>query len=320
MRALSRIFYSPSSSIVFFTSSSVTLQKTVYNADADTVTVSVKYSVLSIDLVLTKGSANFIVALPADLTTTPSGAYSGSKTVLGQTINAMVSVNSDTSMDLSISGVISLACTDEAYHLDGKDVVVDNIDQAGDCAHDALEENGVTLQGVTYDDSKDEITVSVKYSVMSIDLVLSKTGEFRIGVIQALLGAPEGTYDGSKTVLGQNINAEVVVNSETSMDLSISGVISLACKDEAYHLDGSDVVVDNIDQAGDCAHDALEENSVTLKSVSYDESKDEITVSVKYSVMSIDLVLSKASAARPALPTIMTKNLRGGKPSKYALQ
>ena len=241
---------------------------------------------LSIDLVLSKGSVNFVIALPVDLETIPSGAYSGSKTVLGQTINTMVSVNSETSMDLTISGVISLSCSDEAYHLDGKDVIVDNIGTAGDCTHDALEENGVSLQSVTYDDSADTITVSVKYSVMSIDMVLSKTGEFQ--TIVTLLDTPEGTYDGSKTVLGQTINAEVVVNSETSMDLSISGVISLACKDETYHLDGSDVIVDNIDQAGDCAHDALEENSVTLKGVTYDDSADTITVSVKYSIMSID--------------------------------
>ncbi|GMH91538.1 hypothetical protein TL16_g12087, partial [Triparma laevis f. inornata] len=153
---------------------SVTLEKTVYDESSDTITVSVKYSVMSIDLVLTKGSSNFVIALPVDLTTTPSGAYSGSKTVLGQTINAMVSANTDTSMDLSISGVISLSCSDEAYHLDGSDIIVDNIDQAGDCAHDALEENGVTLKGVTYDESSDTITVSVKYSVMSIDLVLAK--------------------------------------------------------------------------------------------------------------------------------------------------
>ena len=157
----------------------------MYDESADTITVSVKYSVLSIDLVLSKASADdnsvvVTVPLPVSLlATTPSGAYSGSKTVLGETINALVSVNSETSMDLSISGVIDLSCADEAYHIDGSDIVVENIDQDGDCAHDALAENSVTLKSVTYDDSKDEITVSVKYSVLSIDLVLSKNGEFR---------------------------------------------------------------------------------------------------------------------------------------------
>ncbi|GMI02426.1 hypothetical protein TrVE_jg2891 [Triparma verrucosa] len=290
---------------------SVTLEKSVYDEAADTITVSVKYSVMSIDLVLTKGSSNFVIALPADLATTPSGAYSGSKTVLGQTINAMVSANTDTSMDLSISGVISLSCTDEAYHLDGSDIVVDNIAQAGDCAHDALEENGVTLKGVTYDESSDTITVSVKYSVMSIDLVLTKTSD-DFQVVVTVLSDPEGTYSGSKTVLGQTINAVVTSNSATSMDLSISGVISLSCTDEAYHLDGSDIVVDNIAQAGDCAHDALEENGVTLKGVTYDESSDTITVSVKYSVMSIDLVLSKASSKYPTKTFPMAKNMLRG--------
>ena len=71
----------------------------------------------------------------------PSGEYSGSKTVLGQSINAKISATSDTSMDLSISGVIELSCSDEAYHISGAEILIDNIAQAGDCAHDALEEN-----------------------------------------------------------------------------------------------------------------------------------------------------------------------------------
>ena len=269
-----------------------------------------KYSVLSIDLVLSKASAFdapvIKVALPASLSTTPSGAYSGSKSVLGETINALVSVNSDTSMDLTISGVIELSCADEAYHLDGSDVVVDNIDQDGDCAHDALAENGVTLKSVSYDDANDEITVSVKYSVLSIDLVLSKNGEYR--TVITLADAPHGSYTGSKTVLGQKIETHIKVNSETSMDLAISGVISLSCTDESYHLDGSEVVVDNLNVDGDCAHDALDENGVTFKSATYDESKDEVTVTVKYSVMTIDMVLTQDGQAEIVK---VSKSLRG---------
>ena len=170
----------------------------MYDESADTITVSVKYSVMSIDIVLNKGSTNFVIALPADLTATPSGAYSGSKTVLGQTINAMVSANTATSMDLSISGVISLSCTDEAYTLSGSDITIDNIDQSGDCAHDALEENGVTLKGVTYDESADTITVSVKYSVMSIDILLSKSSvsdKYKtLPVAKNLRGKASATY------------------------------------------------------------------------------------------------------------------------------
>jgi len=305
LRAIS--FFSP---IIppFLLQNNVKLEKTVYDESSDTITVSVKYSVLSIDLVLSKASAFdtvITVPLPASLAATPSGAYSGSKTVLGETINALVSVNSDTSMDLSISGVIDLSCTDEAYTLSGSDISIDNIDQDGDCAHDALAENGVTLKGVTYDDSKDEITVSVKYSVLSIDLVLDKTGEFK--TVVSVATTPSGSYTGSKTVLGQKIETNIKVNSDTSMDLTISGVIDLACADEAYHLDGSDVVVDNLDVDGDCAHDALAENGVTFKGATYDDSKDEITVTVKYSVMTIDMTLTKDGATK----YVKVANLRG---------
>ena len=75
------------------------------------------------------------------MATSPSGNYSGSKTVLGETINAAISVTSDSLMDLSISGVIDLACTDEKYTLNGAEIDLDDIGVSGDCAHDALEEN-----------------------------------------------------------------------------------------------------------------------------------------------------------------------------------
>jgi hypothetical protein len=78
----------------------------------------------------------------------PSGVYTGSKTVLGETINAQISVTSDSLLDLQISGVIDLACADEAYTMGSTEITLDHIDEAGDCAHDALEENNVKLEKV----------------------------------------------------------------------------------------------------------------------------------------------------------------------------
>ncbi len=135
---------------------------------------------------------------------------------------------------------------------------------------------------------------------MSIDMVLSKSALFE--PIITLTTTPSGTYKGSKTVLGQTINTEVDVTSDTLMNLIITGVISLSCSDEEYALNGNEVTVTHITEDGDCAHDALAENNVSLKSVSYDDSADTITVSVKYSVMSIDMILSKSA---------LTTNLRG---------
>jgi hypothetical protein len=81
----------------------------------------------------------------------PSGVYTGSKTVLGETINAQISVTSESLLDLQISGVIDLACTDEAYTMGATEITLDHIDEAGDCAHDALEQNNVKLEKVRCD-------------------------------------------------------------------------------------------------------------------------------------------------------------------------
>ncbi len=102
---------------------------------------------------------------------------------------------------------------------------------------------------------------------MSIDLVLSKEGAFLAAINPILTTTPSGTYKGSKTVLGQTINTEVTVNSDTLMDMTISGVINLSCSDEEYELNGNEVTVTHITEDGDCAQDALAENDVTLKTV-----------------------------------------------------
>lgn len=106
---------------------------------------------------------------------------------------------------------------------------------------------------------------------------------------------PSGFYSGSKSLFGETINAVVDLKTATTLDFGVSGDFLLDCKDEPYTVSGSSVQITNIGVAGDCAHDALSDNKITLKSIVYDSAKDTITVSVKYSIANVDIVLTKAT-------------------------
>jgi hypothetical protein len=113
---------------------------------------------------------------------TPSGVYVGSKTVFGETIGASVSFRDSNTLDFAITGAFALNCAGEPYVVSGNEIVLSDIDQVGDCAHDALEDNGVILTNILYDGSKNHLTVSVKYSVAKIDLELSPELNFMVDV------------------------------------------------------------------------------------------------------------------------------------------
>jgi hypothetical protein len=112
----------------------------------------------------------------------PSGKYVGSKTVFGETIGASVSFRDSNTLDFAITGAFELNCAGEPYALSGNEIVLLDINEAGDCAHDALADNGVTLNDIVYDGTNNKITVSVKYSVAKIDLVLSPELNFMVDV------------------------------------------------------------------------------------------------------------------------------------------
>ncbi len=110
--------------------------------------------------------------------TVPSGTYVGSKTIFGETIGASVSFHDADTLDFAITGAFALNCVDEVYQINGSEIVMMNIGVVGDCAHDALADNGVTLTNIVYDGTSNQITVSVKYSVAKIDLVLTHQNNF----------------------------------------------------------------------------------------------------------------------------------------------
>ncbi len=115
----------------------------------------------------------FFVLISSLFGSTPSGSYCGSKTILGETISAVVDFHDTQFLDFTISGDIALDCPNEAYFLSGSDIVLRDIGVAGDCAHDALADNKIILQHITYDSASNTIDVAVKYSVMQLSIPLT---------------------------------------------------------------------------------------------------------------------------------------------------
>lgn len=118
-----------------------------------------------------------------------------------------------------------------------------------------------------------------------------------IAGILALGQSPTGKYCGSKTVFGETINGIVTFKSPEILDFAISGDFTINCADEYYSLSGSQVVLRDIGVAGDCTHDALAENKITLDAIAYDSTANSLDVTVKYSVAKIDIKLTPCSGS-----------------------
>jgi len=115
---------------------------------------------------------DFISALFA-FTQSPIGTYCGSKTVFGETINGVVRFKSLDLLDFVISGDFAIDCSDEYYSVDGSNVVLRDIGLDGDCTHDALTDNQITLNSITYNALSNKLDVSVKYSIAKLDIELT---------------------------------------------------------------------------------------------------------------------------------------------------
>ena len=83
-------------------------------------------------------------------------------------------------MDFSITGDFTLDCKDEAYSMVNDELILSNINVVGDCTHDALVENKITLEEIVFSPDDNEITVSVKYAVLKLEIVLAQTTEEEI--------------------------------------------------------------------------------------------------------------------------------------------
>lgn len=108
---------------------------------------------------------------------TPNGIYTGSKTIFGESINGIVNVKDTKTLDFSITGDFTLDCKDEAYSMVDDEILLSNINVVGDCTHDALVDNKITLEEIIFIPDTNEIVVSVKYALLNLDIVLTKEEE-----------------------------------------------------------------------------------------------------------------------------------------------
>ena len=124
---------------------------------------------------------------------------------------------------------------------------------------------------------------------------------------------PSGTYKGSKSLLGQTINAVVTVDDTTHMDLKLTGAATVDCKQEVYSYDGgSHVTLPGLNTAGDCVHDTLAGASVPIKikSIEYSQSGDYVDIKAGVSFYSVTLTLSKTQLGLDAVAAADAEHLR----------
>jgi len=239
----------------------------------------------------------------------PTGSYAGSKTILGQNIDASLTIESDSTIKFTISGAISVDCDGEAYSYNAPNLEFPNAGKSGDCLHDALEANGVSLVSTVYDSTSDTVTSKVKFGILSIALTLNKVKSVPVFPTQVYVlpmselysryfkvfmeGRPDGEYVGTKSILGQQVVSTISVDSDSVFNFTVAGPVSIDCTNEAYKFssDGS-ISLPNIDTAGDCLHDTLATQHVSLTSFSFDQAANEIHITVKYSFISITLDLA----------------------------
>jgi len=108
------------------------------------------------------------------LSTTPSGKYSGSKTVLGLGIHMELTLKSTTTFDFEMTGAETISCPNEAYTYDGKTgVTLPNMDKPGDCVHDKLDGTPASLGSIVYDNVNDKVVVQAKYAFVTLSVELT---------------------------------------------------------------------------------------------------------------------------------------------------
>jgi len=106
---------------------------------------------------------------------------------------------------------------------------------------------------------------------------------------------PSGTYQGSLSILGEHVSATVSIVDTTHMNFKITGAVTVDCENEVYSYSSGDVNIPGATKSGDCVHDALSSNSATLKSITYDDSADTISVKV-HKILDVTLKLTKSGA------------------------
>jgi hypothetical protein len=113
-------------------------------------------------------------------------------------------------------------------------------------------------------------------------------------------GGPSGEYKGSKTVLGNEMTADLNFQSASTLSISVDASslgINFACDSESFTL-GSDgaITLPGATTAGDCLKEGLDKYGVDLKTISYNSGSDSIDLSLKKSIINVDLTLNKVGS------------------------
>ncbi len=98
---------------------------------------------------------------------------------------------------------------------------------------------------------------------------------------RSLLTDLSGTYQGSKDVFGQHVTVNLEFHSVNSVTVTVdSSKYKDTCPNEAITLSGNVITLVNGMNSGDCVHDNLQKQGVSVNSVTHDAGADTVTLTV----------------------------------------
>jgi len=250
----------------------------------------------------------------------PAGKYYGTTTVLGQQVTMTIIQESSSTTQIIATGPISVNCDKEAYSYSNGVITLPNASKPGDCVYEALNPNKCSIVSILFSESANEITVKIKYSILTFSVVCKHVASedsltaliprrisSEVSVVPTIgelvdryfvifsLQDPAGKYEGTKTILGEKVTADVDFNAGSTLNFQITGPLTISCTNEAYTYANGVISITNVGKAGDCVHDALANNKATLKSIDYDTSSDVVTISLKISLFAVEFPLTHQS-------------------------
>lgn len=108
---------------------------------------------------------------------------------------------------------------------------------------------------------------------------------------------PKGKYCGTVSLLGITLNGEMNFPTNGKVDFSTSDAISITCVAEPFTMDGSLIMITDIGTQGDCVHDALVSNNVSVESITFSKETNQITLkaTVKISFFNVPVSMTLSS-------------------------
>lgn len=97
--------------------------------------------------------------------TGPVGKYCGSVSFLNITLKAQMNFPTNGKIDFSTSDAISITCNAEPFTMDGSLIMITDIGTQGDCVHDALSRNNVSVESITYSKETNQILLKANVKI-----------------------------------------------------------------------------------------------------------------------------------------------------------